>query len=319
MNKTKKLATVFAGVLAVAPLLGTSAFAESRHRSATEGGSWRQSRPEQAQRNNGRTWQQPQQRAQAQQRVQVQQYRGNWNQRSYGTARGSQNNGAVQQYRYSAPQVQYRNPAPQVQYRSTTPQYQYRSTTPQYQYRNNNAYQYRNNNAYQYRGQTTYRNQNAYRGQQQFRGRVDRIERDRDRGGYRVWIGGGAYPLFIPEAQWRLGPLSIGASIALGGYWNPLGYYDVYGYGNPYYSSVGSDVHGIVQSVDFRGGLAVVRDDATGSFVTIELLGNDPRLGALRPGMWVDLGGNFDNSGFFHAYNVLNIQAYAPYGYGDGD
>src|SRR5579872_7332969 len=185
MRKINKLATVFAGVLAVAPLLGTSAFAESRHRSATQGGSWSQARPQQAQRNNGRSYQPQQQRAQ------VQQYRGNGNQRNYGTYRGNQNNGAVQQYRYSAPQVQYRNTAPQVQYRNTAPQVQYRNNTNAYQYRNNN-------NAYQDRGQTSYRNQNAYRGQQQqFRGRVDRIERDRDRGGYRIWIGGGSYPLFI--------------------------------------------------------------------------------------------------------------------------
>src|SRR5205085_5122894 len=59
-------------------------------------------------------------------------------------------------------------------------------------------------------------------------GRVERFERWHR--GYRVWIGGGLYPIFVPFERWRLFPLRIGLSIRFGGYWDPLGYRSVYDY-----------------------------------------------------------------------------------------
>ena len=298
MSRSKKLATLFAGVLAMAPLLGTSAFAETRHRDATaEGrGSWRQNRQDQ-----GSNRQQPPRQSNDRGR-RNDQSRGNRNDGAYQNRGTYRNNGGYQN------RGTYRNNGSYQNYGT------YRNNNADRGYRNDNAY--RNNESY--RG---YRNDNAYRGgdrynrgeRHEFRGSVDRIQRWND--GYRVWVGGGAYPIFIPQARWRLGPLQIGASIVLGGYWNPLGYYDAYDYSGHYYSTAG-DLHGIVETVDYRRGTAVIRDDVSGSFVTIELRGSDPRLGYLQPGQYVDLSGAWDRAGFFEAYSVLNIGGQYG-GYGD--
>jgi hypothetical protein len=165
-------------------------------------------------------------------------------------------------------------------------------------YRNHN---YRNDN---YRNDN-YRNDS--RRDYSTHGRVTRMERYR--GGYRVWVGGG-YPFYVPEARWRLYPLRVGVSIRLGGYWNAGGYYDVYDYG-PYDGAYGGgyrtsgDVRGIVEEVDYRRGTAVVRDDDSGDFITVVLRGRDSRLGSLRRGDYVTLGGDWTR-GVFYAYNVLD-------------
>src|SRR6266852_2342930 len=113
------------------------------------------------------------------------------------------------------------------------------------------------------RGQNNgYRNESR-RGES-FQGRVSRVERYR--GGYNVWIGGARYPFFIGADRWSRFPIRVGLSLRLGGYWNPAGYYDVYDVG-PY--ATAGDIRGVVESVDYRRGTAVLRDDVSGSFVTI--------------------------------------------------
>src|SRR5262249_59277911 len=110
---------------------------------------------------------------------------------------------------------------------------------------------------------------------------------DRWNGGYRVWIGGAPYPFFIPEARFRLFPrFHVGLSIRLGGYYNPLGYYDYYdgpyydgyysGYGSPAY--VAGELRGIVESVDYRRGTVLVRDTASDRIVNVVMRGDDPRF-----------------------------------------
>ena len=171
---------------------------------------------------------------------------------------------------------------------------------------NNDRGSYRNdsyrNDSYRHDGR---RNYSTY-------GRVTRYERYR--GGYRVWVGGG-YPFYVPEARWRSFPLRVGISVRLGGYWNVGGYYDVYDYG-PYDGSYGGyrtsgDVRGIVEEVDYRRGTAVVRDDIYGDFITVVLRGRDSRLGSLRRGDNVTLGGDWTR-GVFYAYSVLD-QRYDRY------
>ncbi len=138
-------------------------------------------------------------------------------------------------------------------------------------------------------------------------GRVTRVEHFHD--GYRVWLDRGGYPFFVPAARFRAFPIRVGVSIGLGGYWNPLGYYDVYDVG-PYgggYATAG-DLQGVVESVDYRRGTAVLRDDISGSFVTIVLRGNDPRLGDLRPGDYVDLNGAWSRAGVFNAHGVADVR-----------
>ena len=174
---------------------------------------------------------------------------------------------------------------------------------------------YRNNGN---RNDSGYRNEGARGGRQTFEGHVTRIAPYN--GGYRVWLDRGGYPFFIPEARFRLFPLRLGLSIRFGGFWDPLGYYNVYDVGpyggGPYYGggyATSGDVRGVVESVDYRRGTLVLRDDISGSFVTTVLRGNDPRLGDLRPGDYVDLGGSWNRSGVFEAYNVVDIRGGAGY------
>ncbi|HEY8134123.1 MAG TPA: hypothetical protein VII12_19760 [Thermoanaerobaculia bacterium] len=142
------------------------------------------------------------------------------------------------------------------------------------------------------------RNESRY-----FQGRVNRVERYN--GGYRVWVGGAGYPFFISASRWARFPLRVGLNIRLGGYWDPIGYYNVYDVG-PY--ATAGDLHGIVESVDYRRGTVVLRDDVSGSFVTAVLRGNDPRLGDLRTGDYVTLTGAWNRSGVFDAYNVADLR-----------
>ena len=146
-----------------------------------------------------------------------------------------------------------------------------------------------------------------------YSGRVSRVERFG--GGFRVWVGGAPYPFFVSAERWSRFPIRVGLSIRLGGWWDPIGYYNVYDVG-PYAYSTAGDIHGVVENVDYRRGTAVIRDDVSGSFVTVLLRGNDPRLGDLRTGDYVDLSGSWNRSGVFDAFNVADLR---PAGYGRYD
>jgi hypothetical protein len=125
-------------------------------------------------------------------------------------------------------------------------------------------------------------------------GRVSRYEPYR--GGYRVWIVGAPYPFFVPEAYYRANRLRVGVSIRLGGYYNPLGYYDYYD-GRAYSHGV---LRGWVESVDYRRDTFVMRNEATGSFVTVLMRrGRD-----VRPGDYVEVTGDWARSGLFDARYV---------------
>jgi hypothetical protein len=154
---------------------------------------------------------------------------------------------------------------------------------------------------------------NGSRRSESFQGRVNRVERYR--GGYNVWIGGGQYPFFIGADRWSRFPVRVGVSVRLGGYWNPSGYYDVYDVG-PY--ATAGNLHGVVENVDYRRGTLVMRDDVSGSFVTVVMRGNDPRFGSLRQGDYIDLTGAWNRSGVFDAYNVADARGGYDPRYGDG-
>jgi hypothetical protein len=132
-------------------------------------------------------------------------------------------------------------------------------------------------------------------------GRVRSISREGN--GYRVRLDRGGYSFFVPEARFRMWPLRAGLSIRIGGYLNPLGYVDAYDLGplgGPVYTS--GDLRGIVESVDYRRGTLAVRDDISGSFVTVILRRNDSRMDHLRSGDFVDFSGAWDRGGVFEAY-----------------
>lgn len=309
---------------AVAVMIGTSAFADSRHREGTNNDHGRASRVERS--NDGRSYQ-----------------RGNEGQisRSPQAARSDQGQSwrTAQQGRINRDQSFDRSQRQEERQQGAIESYRDRGSRDQ-QYRNNDR-QYRNDRQYGNNDQQ-YRNRD-----QQYRGRVDSTRRydsrrydqhhsgygnyggsygryggrssmfregrvDRimhERGGYRVWLGGFGYPFWIPEARWSRFPLRLGVSIRLGGWWDPVGYYDVYDVGpmGSYYNTAG-DIHGIVESVDYRRGTVVLRDDISNSFVTIVLRGNDPRLGDLRPGDYVDLSGQWTRGGIFEAFRLEDLR-----------
>jgi len=155
-----------------------------------------------------------------------------------------------------------------------------------------------------------YRNESRYdsRGRQSFngQGRVDRFRHEN--GGYRVWLQGSRYPFWIPEARWRSFPLRVGLSVRIGGWLDPLGYIDAYDIGpyggGPVYTS--GQLRGVVESVDFRRGTLVLRDDLSGNFVTAVM--RDGRMDNLRPGDYVAVSGDWTRGGVFEAYRLDDVR-----------
>ena len=128
--------------------------------------------------------------------------------------------------------------------------------------------------------------------------------------GYHVWLRGARYPFFVPHSHWHRDRFRIGVVIGLGGYYNPRGYYDYYD-GYSYRSTSRGELRGTVESVDYRRDTFVIRNDATGSFVTV--VARDRRARDVRPGDYVELSGTWTRGGVFSAYDVDLLD----YGYRD--
>jgi hypothetical protein len=281
VNKTKQFASFIA---AVAMLVGTSAFAESRHRDATshsDGGHSRgtvehrdSSRSHDQQRNDTRSFDRSNQSRSWDRTNQSR----SWDNRSFDN-RSNQSRSFDRSYDNRG----FNN----------SRSYDNRSFDRNGGFDRNRGYA----PAYNNRGSAFYHD-----------GRISRIERWN--GGYRVYVGGADFPFFIPEARFRLFPWRVGLSIHIGGFYNPLGYYDYYDAG-PYgaYSAgpvAAGDIHGIVESVDYRRDSLVIRDDVSGQFVTVMMRGGDPRFDSLRAGDSVDLSGEWVR-GYFQAYAVAQM------------
>lgn len=157
-----------------------------------------------------------------------------------------------------------------------------------------------------------YDNDSRYRNAQPYhtRGRISRTHRYD--GGYRVWVAGAPYPFFIPDRYYRRDRFSVGLWINLGGFYNPLGYYDYYdgydgydGYSYDRYSDRRSysrgELRGVVESVDSRRTSFVLRNEDTGSYVTVLPRG---RRVYVRPGDYVEVDGTWTRSGYFTAYDI---------------
>lgn len=156
------------------------------------------------------------------------------------------------------------------------------------------------------RGGGAYNNSKAYH----HNGRVTKYSKWNN--GYRVWVAGAPYPYYVPLSHWHHNKFRVGAVINIGGYYNPAGYYDYYdGYG--YRSTSRGDLRGTVESVDYGRQTFVVRNEATGSFVTI--IGRDRYDRDVRPGDYVQLSGAWTRSGLFEAYDVDLLDAGRRYGY----
>lgn len=151
-------------------------------------------------------------------------------------------------------------------------------------------------------------------------GKVRSMDRRSD--GYRVELDRGNYSFFVPERHLRNRgrDLRVGVSIRLGGVFrggsvfvDEVGYPGGGGYYDGSYRS--NDVlRGIVERVDFRRDTLVLRDQATGRHITVDMRGADRRdrsidLEDLRRGDLVALSGDWVRGGVFSAYRVESVNS----------
>jgi hypothetical protein len=164
-------------------------------------------------------------------------------------------------------------------------------------------------------------------------GRISRF--DHERGGYRVWVGGSAYPYWVPESYFFGRRIGIGLDLRFGGVFrNGAVYVDALGwpgdpyYNDPYYSagsyegnySVGAYaepsgngvMRGTVDGVDYRAGLLYVRDDSTRRVVTVDMRRVDRRyshvdFNDLRPGDRVSITGAWVGDSQFAAAGIDTV------------
>jgi hypothetical protein len=303
MNSRKNLAAQVAGAIAIAALMGTSAFAETRHLDATErdrtqssgershryerrdhSGSQNQTQTHERRDTNTNTTPAPQ----TYERRDNNRNNGSWNRND------SRNNG-------SSNRNDSRNNGT----------YERRDNRNNGTYNNRSqADSYRNNNRSYDRSQTYRNNRPSYdnRGRRSdyVHGRINRYVHER--GGYRIWVDGGRFPIWIPEARIGLFPrLRVGLSLRFGGYYDPLGYLEAYDYYNDGYNGGSSGLlRGVVETVDYRRNTLVLRDDVSGSFVTTII--RDRRLETLRPGDYVEIAGDWTRSGVFERLRLEDVQ-----------
>ncbi|MEA2571289.1 MAG: hypothetical protein QOI24_3290 [Acidobacteriota bacterium] len=306
MSKINKLGLQLVAVAAVATLCGPSAFAEDRHRNGTRGGEARVSREDG---NGGRTERsapaqqvQPQEsRSSVENRERSAQYRNRGNDTRSNDNRSTQRNDSYNRDNRN-------NGSNSGSYNRDNRSNGSNSGSYNRESRSNGSY----NRGGSYDRNRSYGRNDSYRGgyhgtPSYYHGRVSRY--DRYNGGYRVWIVGAPYPFFIPEARFRLFPhFGIGLDIRLGGYYNSAGYYDYYDGPAGVYSE--GSLRGVVETVDYRRGTFVLRDDRSGNFVTSVMTGGDRRWDDLRPGDYVEVSGDWTRSGVFQAYRLDTIGDY---------
>jgi hypothetical protein len=315
MNNSKKLAVSLAAAMAVTALAGTSAFADERHLNTTERDRSNATYEHRSDSREQRT------EVRSNDRVEAGAYRNRGNDQGQTNA---YRNGGNDQRQAEA----YRNRGNDQR---QTDAYRNRGNDQ----RQNDAYRnrgndQRQNDAYRNRGNDqrqaeVYRDRGAnradsYRGSRSgyddrgrqsmsVQGRISRFAHER--GGYRVWVDGGRYPVWIPEARFSLFPrLRVGLSINIGGYLDPLGYVEAYDYyRDGAYGAYGYDsrlLRGVVEDVDYRRGTAVIRDEYSGRYVTA--LMRERELSRLRPGDFAELSGDWSRGGVFEAYRLEDIR-----------
>jgi hypothetical protein len=295
MNSRKNLAAQVAGAMMIAALVGTSAFAETRHLDATEHDRSHQSNDHRSSRDTSRSSERDRSsnRGQTYQRDQT---------RSNSTWQRNDTRGNT-----TFDRGQTRN----------TESWNRGDSRSSRTFDRSQADSYRNNSRGYERSQS-YRNDrpsfdNRGRRSEFVEGRINRYEHES--GGYRVWIDGGRFPVWIPEARISLFPrLRVGLSIRFGGYYDPLGYLEAYDYYNGGYNGYNGGysggvsayssglLRGVVETVDYRRGTIVLRDDVSGSFVTA--LMRDRRLETLRPGDYAEIAGDWTRAGVFEGLRL---------------
>jgi len=285
MKETNHLARHFAVAAAVAALCGASAFADVRHRDETRsGGGERSAHVERSNRDSGS----------AQRQVQPQQET-----RTQNGDRNRSSNGST----WNRNETRSNSNWNRNESRSNSNWNRNESRSNSNWNRDNNR-----SNDWNRNNRNDWNRNNGYRGNRTpsfYSGRISRYERWN--GGFRVYIGGAPYPFFVPEAYFLSRGWRVGLSIRLGGYYNPLGYYEYYDgpYDGYYGSSVATAgaIRGVVESVDYRRGTVVVRDDISGDFVSTVMRGRDRTFDTLRPGDYIEMRGDWVR-GVFEAYSA---------------
>jgi hypothetical protein len=313
VKKNKNLITMSAAAMAVATLIGTSAFADSRPANETRDHSARVSRDHSAnQSGSSRGDRSParsgDRQAQVERRSADQGATRSYDRSNGGTYdRGSREYSRDTTQSVQAPAQSFdRNRSNDRNRGGNTGTYdRNRSNAGSYDRNRSNGGSYdrnRSNNNGSWRGNNGSYGRGSYdnRRHYSYSGRISNIVRYGS--GYRIWIGGAPYPFFVSDSYYRRNRFRIGINIALGGYYNPLGYYD---YDDGYYDggsaySTGA-LRGVVESVDYRRDTFVLRNEATGSFVTVS---SRSRRSDVRPGDYVEIAGDWTRSGFFEAYDV---------------
>lgn len=153
-------------------------------------------------------------------------------------------------------------------------------------------------------------------------GRITAMDREHD--GYRVQLDRSDDSFFVPEERLRDRgrDFRVGVSIRLGGVFHDgrifVDAVDFPGYGGgrePYYE--GRDnrdgfVRGVVDRIDHRRGILVLRDERSGRFVTIDMRDTERRgridTDDLRRGDFVSLSGRWDH-GVFVAWRVDSVRS----------
>jgi hypothetical protein len=152
-----------------------------------------------------------------------------------------------------------------------------------------------------------------------FRGRVSRIHPWR--GGYRVFVGGAPYPFFVPSRFYHPNRFRVGVHLGIGGYYNPLGYYDYYDRYDRYdyhnrldradrYDGkrfTRATLRGVVETVDERNGLFTVRNEESEGTITVSLRGRD-HWEELQPGDEVEIDGAWTRLGVFDAFDIYFVK-----------
>lgn len=334
MTSRNKSAVYVAAAGSLALLLATSAFAEERHRDETsrhnrENGETRTWNRDDTTRNNNTPRE---------------------NQRENRTFEQRDNGNRTQEQRDNRTNVQRDNRTYEQRDNRTFEQRDNRTNVQRdnrtfeqqrtYEQRNNNdrrgSYDARRNDNRDYRGSGSAHRESYRNGIPRSDGRITMLGRvnryEHERGGYRIWVGGSAYPYWVPESYFRSRRIGIGLDLRLGGIFrNGAVYVDVLGWpGDPYYNdpyyndgyyadSYGAYdngyIRGIVDGVDYRTQLLYVRDDYSGRIVTVDMRRVDRRysrldLGDLRRGDRVSLNGEWIRGGLFAADRIDSIGAY---------
>ena len=145
-------------------------------------------------------------------------------------------------------------------------------------------------------------------------GRISSFSRENN--GYRVRLDRGQ-SFFVPESYYRSHNrnFGIGVSINLGGIFRGGDIYvDAGGYPvNAGYGAYDNGyIRGVIDRVDYRTGIAWLRDDASGHLIEADMraTGQYSRIDArdLRPGDFVELSGQWVRGNIFAVTQVDNVQ-----------